>query len=120
MSEQEEFSYWYSFIKFKFNENLNLFAEFQMSRSKKTYFSNQPIFNDGHKLKDIEQKELLLLIKKFIDEKFTNCQYYVMTRSKDDSQLLYSCFYCTKFTNTNNVSKSKYSSFYDRRYYYYK
>lgn len=78
--------YWISWIKANFEQNLNLFSEYEIvNKSNITSIYNSPIFKDGYKLKPIDVSILLQYIKKVILNSFNNCQYFVSTRSKYDT-----------------------------------
>lgn len=81
--------YWKKYILNEFQENLNLFAEFELTRYNKTYHEWQIEFTSGYKLTEINKVELLQNVKEVIDINFNDCKYFITTRSKDDSSHYY-------------------------------
>lgn len=81
--------HWKYYIINKLDQNLNLFAEFELTSWDNTYHNNPVMFKSGHKLKEIEKKELLQLIKIVMETNFKNKQYIISTRSKDDTSHYY-------------------------------
>lgn len=82
MTNEAKLENWEKFIKNELYCNLNLFVEVRMTGNKiNTYYQKY------YKLKDIEKKELLYLIKNIFDG--INTSYIVSTRAVGDSERKY-------------------------------
>ncbi len=94
MSETEinqDQKYWNSYIRSLFKENSNTFCEFEINRMNnvKFEFDNILCFADGYKLKSTSKSELIPMIIKYIQSNYPDSQYFISTRSKDDSSNYY-------------------------------
>ena len=78
-------TFWKKYIKSQIEENLNLFAEFELNRNHNTYHEFPIIFTCGYKLTYINKNELLRNIKEVIETNFNNCKYFITTRTKSGS-----------------------------------
>jgi hypothetical protein len=82
---KKQSEYWKRYIVNELTDNLNLFAEFELSKFDKTYHDVQMAFKSGYKLKEIRKKKLIELIKSIMETNFKDKQYIISTRSKNDS-----------------------------------
>lgn len=53
---KQNIQYWKLYIVNELNQNLNLFAEFEMRSDNATYHDYPIIYNSGYKLKEIKKK----------------------------------------------------------------
>lgn len=80
--------YWGYYFKSKFEENCNMFAEFEIdtSLSRKLYdekYGKTILFKDGYELDiSIDKKQLLQYLKNYMSKIFYGSQYFINTRPK--------------------------------------